>query len=289
MTREHTAGRPAIVITGASSGIGYALARELSQAFTVFAGIRHGGDAGLVSGPQGSIVPLALDVTDAASIARATEAVALVVGAQGLAGLINNAGICITGPIESVPIDAWRAQFAVNLFGPVAVTQAFLPLLRQGRGRIVNIGSIAGRHALPATCPYAASKHALAAVTDALRMEVQPFGMAVSLVEPGAIETPIWDKRDVVSRPIDGYTEMVERIEAAAEASRKQALPPDAVVRCVRHALTSRYPRPRYLVGRDARLRAVLRLLLPDRVHDRLLAAVLHLPRSRQVGDQVRK
>lgn len=281
MTGDHTTGRPAIVVTGASSGIGYALARELSQSFTVFAGIRQGGDAGLVSGSQGSIVPLTLDVTDAASIARATQAVTLAVGAQGLAGLVNNAGICITGPIESVPIDAWREQFEVNVFGPVAMTQAFLPLLRKGRGRIINIGSIAGRHALPATCPYAASKHALASVTDALRMEVQPFGMAVSLVEPGAIETPIWDKRDVVNPPIDGYAEMVERIEAAADAARKKALPPDAVVRCVRHALTSRSPRSRYLVGGDARLRAVLRILLPDRLHDRVLAAVLHLPRGR--------
>lgn len=284
MVEGHT-GRPALVITGTSSGIGFALARALSESFTVFAAARQHDRAA----HHDSIVPLALDVSDADSIARAVETVAAAVGARGLAGLVNNAGICITGPIELVPMDAWRRQFEVNVFGPIAVTQAFLPLLRRGRGRVVNMGSIAGRHALPMTCPYAASKQALASVTDALRMEVQPFGVRVSLVEPGAIDTPIWDKRDVVNGDGLGYAGMAGRMELAVAESRKGVLPPEAVVRCVRHALTAARPRTRYLVGREARVRAALRHLLPDRAHDWLLAAVLGLPRFSGGGDQVRK
>lgn len=284
MAGKHT-GRPALVITGTASGIGFALARALSESFTVFAATREQ-DRG---DQHESIVPLTLDVTDAGSIARAVEIVAAAVGAAGLAGLVNNAGICITGPIESVPIDAWRRQFEVNLFGPIAVTQAFLPLLRRGPGRVVNIGSIAGRHALPMTCPYAASKQALAAMTDALRVEVQLFGIRVSLVEPGPIDTPIWDKCEVVNGDGLGYDGMADRMAAAVADSRKGVLPPEAVVRCVRHALTAARPRTRYLVGREARLRATLRHLLPDRAHDRVLATVLGLPRSAAGSGPVRR
>ena len=151
--------------------------------------------------------PLRLDVTDAGQIAAAAELVANVVGEAGLAGLVNNAGIAVPGPLELLPIDAWRRQLEVNVIGQVAVTQAFLPLLRKGRGRLVNIGSVNGGLAIPYMAPYSASKFALEAITDALRTELRPFGIQVAAVEPGPIHTPIWEKSlalaDRMSQDID--------------------------------------------------------------------------------------
>ena len=139
-------------------------------------------------------MPLLLDVTDGGQIAAAAETVAKSTGEAGLAGLVNNAGIVIPGPLELVPIDAWRRQLEVNVIGQVAVTQAFLPLLRKARGRVVNISSVNGGMAVPYMAPYSASKFAIEAITDAMRIEFRTFGIRVAAVEPGPIDTPIWQK-----------------------------------------------------------------------------------------------
>lgn len=282
----------AVVVTGASTGIGAACALDCaSRGMRVFAGVRDP-LAGEVLAAKGgpSLTPLLLDVTDERSIARSVEVVQQVVGEAGLGGLVNNAGIAIGGPLEVLPLSQLRKQLEVNVIGQIAVTQAFLPLLRRGCGRIVNMGSIAGRGTIPLLGPYSASKHALEALTDALRMELQPWGIEVSIIEPGAIATPIWEKSGKAAEDLEAsasaeakalYGEMVLRIRDAVAQSAARAISPDAVVRAVHHALTAPRPRTRYLVGGDAKLRAWMVKWLPDRLQDRVLTWILKLPRAR--------
>lgn len=283
--------RRAVVITGASTGIGKATAVELARrGFEVFAGVRRDADAQALREAAAGITPIMLDVTDAASIAAARATVEAALGERGLAGLVNNAGVGIGGPLEFVSIDDLRRQFEINVIGQVAVTQAFLPALRRARGRIVNMGSISGRLATPFVAPYSASKHAMEAFTDALRIELRPWGIGVSIVEPGAIDTPIWDKargmtndieRDLTPEGRELYGEVITAMRGFLEAQAKSGIPPERVARAVAHALTSRFPRTRYLVGADARLQAVAATVVPDRLLDRLVAAQLRLPRRR--------
>jgi NAD(P)-dependent dehydrogenase (short-subunit alcohol dehydrogenase family) len=197
-----------VVITGASTGIGAACAWHLDRlGFTVLAGVRRMEDGEALKAQASTrLQPIILDVTDTKSIEEARQVVAELVGARGVAGLVNNAGIAVAGPLETVPIADLRRQFEVNVIGQVAVTQAFLPLLRRGRGRIVNMGSIAGRAAMPVMGPYSASKFALEALTDALRLEVQQWGIQVSIVEPGAIATPIWTKSGTKAEELETTT-----------------------------------------------------------------------------------
>lgn len=281
----------AVVITGASTGIGAACARFLADhGFQVFAGVRdlQAGEV-LASGRSLRLIPIQLDVTEDTSIRNAAERVTHHLGDAGLAGLINNAGIAVGSPLEVIPIDQLRRQFEVNVFGQIAVTQAFLPLLRKGHGRIVNMGSIAGRATIPLMGPYSASKHALEALTDALRLELQQWGIQVSVIEPGAIATPIWEKSVRAAKDLEtaadssaaiGYTELIMRIKETVGKAAERAIPPDAVVRAVVHALTASRPRTRYLVGTDAKIRAWMVKWLPDRLNDRLLTWILHLPRD---------
>lgn len=278
----------AVVITGASSGIGAACALDLDRrGFRVFAGVRRKEDGDAFRPGAARITPLSLDVTDEPSIRAARELVQAQVGGAGLAGLVNNAGIAVAGPLEAVPIDALRRQLEVNVVGQVAVTQAFLPLLRLGKGRIINMGSIAGRATMPFMGPYAASKYALEAVTDALRLELQPWGIHVAIIEPGAIATPIWEKsgREAAALEAGLSVEMRERyapavagVKEAVRRAAERALAPDAVAAAVHHALTARRPKTRYLVGWDAKIRAVMVKMLPDRAADRVLTWALKLP-----------
>jgi NAD(P)-dependent dehydrogenase (short-subunit alcohol dehydrogenase family) len=281
----------AVVITGASTGIGAACALDCAgRGMTVFAGVRdpQAGEALAAKGGQ-SLIPIILDVTDESTIMRAVEVVQRVVGEGGLGGLVNNAGIVIGSPLEVIPLSKLRKQLEINVIGQIAVTQAFLPLLRRGRGRIVNMGSIAGRGTIPLLGPYSASKYALEALTDALRMELQPWGIQVSIIEPGAIATPIWEKSAKEAEDLEAsvseeakalYGEAVIRIREAIAQAAQRAIPPEAVVRAVYHALTASRPNTRYLVGADAKLRAWMVKWLPDRVQDRLLAWVLKYPRE---------
>lgn len=273
----------AVVITGASTGIGRACALYLDRlGFQVFAGVRRASDGEALQGQaSGRLQPLFIDVTDAGLISAAVETVAAAVGRAGLAGLVNNAGIAVGGPLEFIPVEKFRQQIEINVVGQVAVTQAFLPLLRAGRGRVVNMGSISGRVATPMLGPYAASKFALEALTDSLRGELRPWGIEVSIVEPGAIATPIWNKSvSAAEAMIDGfppeafdlYGPSLDRLRAAILQTGQRGLPAETVARVVAHALTARRPKTRYLIGRDARLGAFLARLLPDRLRDRLLA-----------------
>jgi NAD(P)-dependent dehydrogenase (short-subunit alcohol dehydrogenase family) len=226
-------------------------------------------------------------VTDGESITNAADVVARHVGQAGLSGLVNNAGIAIGSPLELIPLQQLRRQLEVNVVGQIAVTQAVLPLLRRARGRIVNMGSIAGRGTIPMMGAYSASKHALEALTDALRLELYPWGIEVSIIEPGAIATPIWDKSMQISLGLEsempaGGTHLYEATarsvrESVGQASAR-AIPVDAVVKAVLHALTAKRPRTRYLVGRDAKLRALMLRWLPDRLQDWILKKVLKLP-----------
>jgi len=278
-----------VLITGASTGIGAACAIGCAQqGMTVFAGVRdmRAGEALHAKGGA-AIVPLYLDVTDTKSIQKAAEVVELRVGSEGLSGLVNNAGIAIASPLELIPLAELRRQFEVNVVGQIAVTQAVLPLLRRAGGRIVNMGSIAGRGTIPMMGPYSASKHALEALTDALRLELYPWGIEVSIIEPGAIATPIWDKSmqtsvDVESEmPADGrhlYEAAARSVRESVGQAAARAIPADAVVKAVLHALTAKRPNTRYLVGRDAKLRAVMLRWLPDRLQDWILKKVLKLP-----------
>jgi len=278
----------AVVITGASTGIGAACAVRLAEiGFRVFAGVRKTADGEVLKRQVSeSLTPLALDVTDAGSIAAAVVAVAREVGGAGIAGLVNNAGIVVAGPLEFLPLDALRKQFEVNTIGHVAVTQAFLGLIRQGRGRIVNIGSSSGFLSTPFLGAYCASKFAMEAITDALRMELGPWGIGVSLVDPGNIATPIWQKSlaaaDELTRHLPAVAhELYGRgISVARAAAQKEAVhssPPEVVARAVEHAFTAKRPRTRYYVGKDASLQAVLARFLPDRVMDRLIMKHLGL------------
>jgi NAD(P)-dependent dehydrogenase (short-subunit alcohol dehydrogenase family) len=272
----------AIVITGTSTGIGAACALYLDRLdFHVFAGVRQPVDGDALrqqASPQ--LTPIFLDVTDPASIAAAASTVSTAVGETGLAGLVNNAGIAVGGPLEFIPLADLRRQLEVNVIGQVAVTQAFLPLLRQGRGRIVNIGSISGRVATPFLGPYAASKFALSALTDSLRVELRPWDLAVCLVEPGPIATPIWEKS------LAEGEQMVQNLPPQADAfygsafvrmwefalnRRRMAIPPEAVAKVVAHALTAPRPKTRYLVGPGAWLVPLLAKFVPDRLRDRLI------------------
>jgi NAD(P)-dependent dehydrogenase (short-subunit alcohol dehydrogenase family) len=262
------------LVTGASTGIGRATAIHLkSLGYEVLAGVRAPDDA-----PKGT-EPLRLDVTHDEDIAAAADRVG-----DRLDALVNNAGIAVNGPVEVLPVEQWRRQFEVNVIGQVAVTRALLPALLNARGRIVNMSSIAGRSALPLLGPYAASKFALEAFTDALRREVEPHGVLVVSVEPGGIVTPVWEKsREEGERLVAEMTaEAQRRYGTTISALRRQVdrvphdgLPPEAVAAVVGRALTARRPRTRYIVGRDAKVQALLVRLLPDRAYDALIRRVL--------------
>ena len=266
----------AVLVTGASSGIGQASALRLAASgWRVFGGVRSQEDAERLR--EHGVEPLQLDVTDSAAIAAAAE----VVGGE-LHGLVDNAGIAIAAPLELVPLDELRRQLEVNVVGQVAVLQAFLPALRRARGRIVLVGSVGGRSALPFLGPYAASKHALEAIADSLRVELAPWRIGVSIVEPASVKTAIWTKgaaqadamRARMSHDRDElYAARIERFRAVAQ-KRGPGIDPDVVARAVEHALTASRPKARYLVGRDAHIRAWIERL-PTRLRDRVLAKAL--------------
>jgi len=278
-----------VLITGASTGIGAACARELDRrGFRVFAGVRSDAAAqDLRANASSRLTPVRIDVTDTALIAAAAKTVGEAVGDAGLWGLVNNAGIAVPGPLELVPLEAWRRQLEVNVLGQVAVTQAFLPLLRKAAGRIVNISSVSGGLSAPYTGPYAASKHAIEAITDALRLELRPWSIRVSAVEPGPIDTPIWTKSTAVTDALPAqapaeitalYEQRLALIcEAIAERARSAA-PVESVVRAVVHALTAKNPKTRYLLSWDGWITFQGVRMLPDRLRDWMVRKALGLP-----------
>jgi NAD(P)-dependent dehydrogenase (short-subunit alcohol dehydrogenase family) len=249
--------------------------RLASAGWNVYGGVRAAVDAASLR--EHGVEPVDLDVTDAVHIAAAAAAVG-----PELHGVVANAGIAIAAPLELVPLHELRRQLEVNVVGQVAVLQAVLPALRRVRGRVVLMGSVGGRSALPFLGPYAASKHALEALADVLRVELAPWGIAVSLVEPASVRTAIWAKgaaqadamRAEIAPEADGlYAARMERFRAVA-LERGPGIDADVVARAVEHALTATRPRARYLVGRDAHLRVWIERL-PTRLRDRVLAKAL--------------
>ena len=269
-----------VLVTGASTGIGEATAMHLREVgFTPIAGVRKDEDAERMEGL--GLRTVKLDVTDADGIAAARESL----GDEPLAGLVNNAGIAVAAPLEFLPIDRLRQQLEVNLIGQIAVTQAFLPALRRARGRIVNVSSIGGRVALPLVGAYNASKFGLEGASDSLRRELRPHGVDVILIEPGGVKTPIWKKGEALADEITEdlppeaerlYGWLIARVRAETrKIDEELGSEPRAVAEAIATALTARRPRARYLVGNDAKQRAVAAKLLPARVMDRMIGRAL--------------
>lgn len=273
-----------VLITGASSGIGRASALRLArEGFVVFAGVRKPQDAESLTHEAGParerLVPVELDVTDANAVRAVAAQVRARVGDRGLDGLVNNAGIGVSMPVEYLPLEVLRHQFEVNVFGQVAVTQAFLPLIRQARGRIVNIGSVGGHITIPFGGALCGSKHAFRSLNDALRLELHPFGIHVCMIEPGSIRTPAVDKtlgdvEGVIARlPPEGvarYGEMLREFTRRAAEREQGGSSPDVVAAAVQHALTADHPHARYPVGKHARALVTMPRILPDGLLDRV-------------------
>jgi NAD(P)-dependent dehydrogenase (short-subunit alcohol dehydrogenase family) len=273
-----------VLITGTSTGLGRSVALMLAASgWRVFAGVRKPADAESIRAEaEGDLVPLELDVAKAESVGAAAAAVAKATGGQ-LHGLVNNAGIYVGAPLELMKPEEIDSTFAVNVRGLLSVTRACLPMLRATGGRIVNISSISGLIAMPGVSVYSASKHAVEAITDSLRVELHPFGIRVIAVEPGGIKTPIWDKgaeRDAEMDDDDATAELRRLYAPLVKLLRKLnakpggpgALPPEDVARVVADALETRRPKNRYLVGKDAKAIALLRRL-PDTLRDRSIIA----------------
>jgi NAD(P)-dependent dehydrogenase (short-subunit alcohol dehydrogenase family) len=271
-----------VLITGASTGIGEATALHLDElGFQVFAGVRKPEDAERLKSQASERLRVIqpFDVTDADAIEAAARTVEEELAGEPLRGIVNNAGIGDGGPLEAISLDSVRQSIEVNTLGALAVAQAFIPLLRRSKGRIVNMSSIGGRVAQPFAGPYITSKFALEAITDVLRLELIEWGIDVIAIEPGTVATPIWqkssnqagellsamtpDKRALYGKRVDKMTKVLAR-------QTKRGVPPAKVAAAVEHALTSKRPKTRYLVG-DARVLLTLKTVLRARLFDRLL------------------
>jgi NAD(P)-dependent dehydrogenase (short-subunit alcohol dehydrogenase family) len=277
--------REAVVVTGASSGIGADAAALLArEGYVAYAGVRSDADAARVATLHERVKPLRLDVTDADSVADAARTVRE--SGHALRAVVGNAGIAVAGPLEFLPVDELRRQFDVNVFGAVAVAQAFLPQLRASRGRLVFVGSISGRLSVPFIAPYSASKFALRAIADALRTELRPAGVAVSLIEPGSVKTPIWQKgRDSRERLLqilgpqarEAYAAQVDAVFAQTEREERAGMPVARVSRAILHAVRAPKPRATYLLGGAARAGSIV-AMLPPALRDRVVRSSMRLP-----------
>jgi NAD(P)-dependent dehydrogenase (short-subunit alcohol dehydrogenase family) len=269
-----------VLVTGASTGIGEATALHLKElGFDSVGAVRREEDAERLR--ASGLRTVKLDVTDVGSIAAAREELR----ETSIVGVVNNAGVAVAAPLEFLPLDQLRHQLEVNLIGQVAVTQAFLPALRASRGRIVNVSSIGGLLALPFASAYNASKFALEAVSDSLRRELRPHGVDVIVIEPGGVKTPIWRKSDELAQEMTGdmppeaerlYGRMIEVVRAeSVKIAEQRGVEPRVVAEVIGTALTTGRPRTRYLVGRDAKVRARIAKVMPDRMMDRAIVRQL--------------
>ncbi len=280
---------PSVLVTGAARGIGKAIVEHLaSTGWDVIAGVRSEQDAAAVTkaNPQ-RVSAVILDVTDAGHIAKLDKSLP-----ERLDAVVNNAGIAVAGPIETVSADDWREQLEVNVIGQLAVTQAVLPQLRKARGRVLFISSVNGRIATPMLGPYSASKFALEAAADALRVELRAWGVSVVLIEPSQTDTDMWrtaddmvlqveagmspEHRDLYAKHIVGMKKFVPR-------ARKLASPTNKVVAVVEEALTARRPKARYVVGLLPKLQTALVTNMPAALRDRLMGFMVGLPRKPRV------
>ncbi|MGA2478636.1 MAG: SDR family oxidoreductase [Spirochaetia bacterium] len=296
MKSEETAGAPAIVVTGVSSGIGHGIAHVLvHNGFRVFGSVRRHEDAQRLSRELGgAFTPLLFDVTDAAAVEKGAAQVRDALNGGRLAGLVNNAGIAVPGPLLELTGDDLRKQIEVNLLSVMTVTRAFFPLLRlsadggaDGSPRIVNISSVAGRLALPFLGGYAAAKHGLEGLSDSLRRELMLFGIDVVLIDPGTVATAIWEKADALDlSPFEKspYRKAMLGFRDAMVSSGRRGSPPERVGVLVLRALRTKRPRARYALGGGSAAAALMSRLLPTRVFDRMIAGRLGLLSGRRAG-----
>ncbi len=268
------------LVSGSSTGIGEACALRLDRlGHRVYAGVRKEEDAAQLSAKASErLVPVRLDVTDDSQIAEVARRIEQEAGL--LNGVVNNAGIAKGGPLEYLPLEVWREQLEVNVLGHVAVTRALLPWIRRGNGRIVFVGSISGKVSTSLMGPYGASKFAIEAIAESLRQELHPWRIWVSVIEPGAVKTAIWEKgrreADNVEQMLpaeakDLYASHVTAIRKGIEMQDRNGVDPDKVARAVQHALFSARPKARYLVGMDARVQSALARLVPQRPREAII------------------
>jgi NAD(P)-dependent dehydrogenase (short-subunit alcohol dehydrogenase family) len=277
---------PSVLVTGAGRGIGRAVSLRLAQSgWDVYAGVRRAEDgAALADASGGRVRPVQLDVTSADDLAMLGGRLP-----PELNGVVNNAGIAVGGAIESVPLDDLRHQFEVNVVGQVAVTQAVLPRLRASRGRVVFVSSISGRISTPMTGAYNSSKFAIEGLADALRMELSPWGIRVSLIEPAQTDTDMWGQADdVLDQTVAAlrpehrelYAKHIEGARRMIKVSQKIASSPEGVAAAVERALTARRPRARYLVGTATKVQARMGTLTPTPILDASLRKMTGVPRK---------
>lgn len=270
-----------VLVTGASTGIGFSTAVYLSErGFKVYAGVRkpeH--EQSLLAASKGAITPILLDVTDTNQILAAIEKIKN--AGAGLWGLVNNAGIVVAGPLEYLSVEELKEQFEVNVFGLHNMTIHALPLLRESRGRVVHVGSVSGHFAFPFVGPYCASKFAVTALGDSLRRELRPHGIKVSLIEPGRVITPIWEKSAATNNARRArlpkaaeahYGESMTKLEVFTQKAAHSGVASEVVAKKIHHALSSRCPRAHYLVGADARIEVFLQRFIPARWADWLVS-----------------
>ncbi len=286
MQTEHV--QRAVLVTGTSTGIGRATVLLLDKiGYRVFASVRRMEDGEeLRKAASQNLTPVLFDVTDESAIAESKKMIAEAVGDKGLWGLVNNAGISFRAPLEFVPLTEFRRLYDANVFGLLAVTQAFLPLLRQARGRIVNVGSITSLMVTPFHGIYSSAKMAVKGLTDALRLEVRPFGVKVSLMVYGGVQTALWDRvAKSTAETTSHFPPAFQELYAARQqkaldyffARGRSGLLPDEAARPIIHALSSRHPKHTYFVGRDAQFYNMLTKLLYGRVRDWLILRSLGL------------
>jgi NAD(P)-dependent dehydrogenase (short-subunit alcohol dehydrogenase family) len=280
-----------VLITGASSGIGRTCALMLDQAgYQIFAGVRTlQAMEELSSQASGRLCPVILDITDATQIRCACQAIDLRLEGKGLSALVNNAGITLPGSMEFLSLEGFCRELEVNVIGHLAVIQAFLPWIRKANGRIINVGSALGKFVMPLTGAYAASKFALEALTDALRRELLPSGIHVSLIAPGSVESAIWDKIDSEVAMMEAglpeeanarYGGTGNSISNLWKKAHKRAIPPEDVARVVLKILESSRPKSRYPVGSDAHFLTIVSRFVPDFIVDRVVDNLLILYRN---------
>jgi NAD(P)-dependent dehydrogenase (short-subunit alcohol dehydrogenase family) len=276
---------PSVLVTGAARGIGKTIVAHLaSTGWEVIAGVRTEQDAAAITAvdPQ-RISAVILDITNAEHLAALAESLP-----PRLDAVVNNAGIAVAGPVEAVTVGDWRKQLDINVIGQLAVTRAVLPKLRESRGRIVFISSVNGRLSVPLLGPYCASKFALEAAADALRMELKGWGIPVVLVQPAQTDTDMWRTADDMVVETEAsmtpalrtlYAKHIAGMKKSVPAARKMAVPADKVAAVVEEALTARRPRARYVVGMGPKLQVALMTNLPTALRDRLMTTMLGLPR----------